>query len=80
MTDRGLMAVLLALQLVTITGSAGQKIEINPELVTGLRDVRGSDRFPPNVHCAIFTVDGRIFGSQENCDVVKRVLQQSPKA
>ena len=71
-----MIAAILALQLVAITGPAGNLIEINPDLVTSLRDAHyPQDGFPRNVRCLIFMVDSKIVGAQENCDLIKGWLQ-----
>jgi hypothetical protein len=74
-----LLAAVLALHLVRLTGLDHQPIDINPEEVVTLREPRGQDRshFSADIKCLIHTADGKIVTVVEDCDTVRLKLQTS---
>lgn len=60
------------LLLLELTGPGGQHIEVNRDSITSLRVPRGTDHFGPEIHCIVFTDDGKFIGVQEDCTTVAR--------
>lgn len=67
-----LLFILFALTFVEFTGPDKQKIEINPAEVVAIREPRGQNEthFHKEVHCLIFTSDGKFVGVIETCEEV----------
>jgi hypothetical protein len=66
---------LLLLTLIVLTGPDGQHVEINPKGIISLRAPRATDHFNKDVHCLVFTSDGKYTGVQETCEQVNAKLQ-----
>lgn len=68
--------IILAMWLVHLTGPEGQLVELNPEAVVTLRDVRESDaaHFAKGVKCLIHTTDGKFVAVIETCAKVRQLL------
>jgi nitrous oxidase accessory protein NosD len=64
----------LALALIQLLGPDGQIIEINPESVVTVRTPRGTDHFAKDIHCIVFTADGKNIAVVQTCDQVKELL------
>lgn len=69
--------VILALQLVQLTGPGGQEIDVNPDQVVSLREKRGNEHFAPGAKCVIHTADGKFVAVQEDCNTVQERLNQT---
>ena len=66
---------LIVLQLITLTGPGGQKIEVNLNEIVSVREPRHSDHFAAGTHCAINTTDQKVVAVQDRCDVVLRAIE-----
>jgi hypothetical protein len=71
------VAVILALELITLTGPDKQVIEINPHTVTTLRTIRDPEQFAKGTHCIVFTTDGKNINVVETCARVHELLGQA---
>jgi hypothetical protein len=72
-----MLALVIAMQLVQLTGPNGQVIYINPvDVVTIRQPTVGADHFHTAVKCVIFTVDGRWLGVVESCADVERLIEK----
>ena len=69
----------LAVELLRFTSPDGVPIYINPNEVSAVRPSRPTDHFGANVHCVMFTVDGKFVGLQETCDQVLEATPVKPK-
>jgi hypothetical protein len=68
-------AVFVALRLVHFYGPDQQLIEINPDEVVAIREPRDSEKhFHQEVHCLVFTSDGKFVAVQEDCETVEQRL------
>jgi hypothetical protein len=55
-------------------GPGGQVVEINSTEIVAVRAPRGIDHVHPDVHCLVFTTDGKFTAVQEECEtVVKKI-------
>jgi hypothetical protein len=71
-----LVAQILALHLVRLTGTDGQIIEINPEEVVSVRAPGAiAEHLHPNTHCVIYTSDGKFISLRDDCADVQRKLE-----
>lgn len=61
-----------SLLLLELTGPEGQHIDLNRDSIATLRVPRGSEHFGKDVHCLVFTQDGKFIGVQEDCTTVAR--------
>jgi hypothetical protein len=70
------IAMLLALHLVRLTGPDGELIEINPEEVVSAR-APGSiaGHLHPHTRCIVFTSDGKFISVREECEDVQKKLE-----
>jgi uncharacterized protein YlzI (FlbEa/FlbD family) len=66
---------LLLLVFIALTGPDGQAIKVNPKDIVSLRAPRGAEHFNKDIHCVVFTADGKYIGVQESCDQVNSKLQ-----
>lgn len=78
MTPITIAEVLLALNLVQLTGPDNQKVLINPETVIALREPRGErgQHFHASVNCLVFTADAKYTAVLEPCSEVRQRLEQ----
>lgn len=70
--------IFIGLTLVELHGPDNQRIWVNPEEVTNVRDPRGvnTGHWPPGTHCLLFMVSGNFIAVVERCDEVRRKLEQ----
>jgi hypothetical protein len=66
----------LAMALITLSGPDGQTIELNPAEVTTLRTPRGIDHQSREIHCIVFTADGKFIGVKQTCRSVEDLLRR----
>lgn len=68
--------VMLAVNLIVLTGPDQQRIEVNPDKVVTIRKPRGGEdgHFAPGTKCLIHTTDGKFFVVIEDCETVRRKL------
>lgn len=64
----------LALLLVQLTGPDGQRIDLNPQEITSVREPRGG--FDKEIHCLIHMADGKFIAVIETCAQVREKLGQ----
>jgi hypothetical protein len=69
------VAVILALELITLTGPDKQVIQLNPNVIVSLRAPRVGEHFAPGTRCLIHTSDGKIIVVQETCTQVNGLLK-----
>ena len=56
----------------TLTGPDGQEIDINADQIVSIRKRREEEQhFHSDVHCLIFTSDGKFIGVRETCQIVQ---------
>jgi uncharacterized protein YlzI (FlbEa/FlbD family) len=60
--------------MIVLTGPDGQALKINPKAIVSLRAPRGTDHLNKDVHCLVFTSDGKYVGVQETCEQVNNKL------
>jgi hypothetical protein len=72
--------LLIALQLVVFHTVDGHEVAINPAQVTSMyaaKDDQKNKLFTDSVRCLIGLTDGKFVTVAENCDVVKRRLEEA---
>jgi hypothetical protein len=71
-----LLAGVLALDMVRLTGLSHEKIDINPSNVASVRapPPERQGHFHMAVRCVIYTADGKFIPVLEECDVVRKLL------
>jgi uncharacterized protein YlzI (FlbEa/FlbD family) len=68
--------ILLALQLIELTGPDNQAIEVNPKQIITIREPRGKEEhFPHGTRCLLNMADGKIVVVQETCEKVDEELR-----
>jgi len=72
MLDAALLVV--ALELMQLTGPDNQAIEVNPEQVVSVREPRVNEHFAPNVHCLLHTTDGKFIAVIQTCVQVDLIM------
>ena len=72
-----MLPTFLAFHLVMFTGLGHQIIEIDPDSVASIRTPKDSGHISKNVHCVIFTTDGKFVSVIQTCDEVHKRLQGS---
>jgi hypothetical protein len=72
-----ILVEVLAVLLITLHGSTGQEIDINPEEVVTLRTPRdGEHHLPPNTRCVINMTDGKFNAVREDCRTVLHLIEE----
>jgi len=66
-----IVAQLLTILLVQLTGPDNQKIEINPREVVSIRAPRVQEYFTQGIKCLIHTSDGKFVAVMEDCETVR---------
>jgi hypothetical protein len=64
--------------LIALHTPAGQAVLVNPDLITSLHG-RSADRpelFVENAHCLVNKVDGKFITVRENCNQVRRLIEE----
>jgi uncharacterized protein YlzI (FlbEa/FlbD family) len=76
---RALMFIILAFHLVQFTGVDGQEIDINPQEIVSVREVRPSEtqHFDKKIKCIIHTSDGKFIAVTEDCGTVRNRLEEN---
>jgi hypothetical protein len=69
------LAVVLALELIQLTGPERQVIQVNPNVIVSLRAPRVNEHFAPGAKCLVHTGDGKIIVVLETCEQVNRLLK-----
>jgi hypothetical protein len=70
------MMGLVALMLIQFTGPDGQRIDINKDEVTSVREPRGQGtHFAAGVHCLIVMSSGKFIALHEDCEEVRMKLK-----
>ena len=64
----------VTLQLLVLTGPNGNKVEINPKLITSIREPQVVGHYDPKVRCVIYTSDSQFIGVRETCERVRQIL------
>jgi hypothetical protein len=67
------------IQLVTLTGPNGQRIEVNANEIVSVRQPRSSDHFAIGTHCLINTTDRNAVAVQETCEAVLKIIEERKK-
>ena len=66
------------LVLIVLHSGSGTPLELNPALVTNLRNPEpGNGAFSPGVKCQINMVDGKFVTVKETCEQVKKLMEQA---
>lgn len=66
----------LCLALVQLSGTEGQRIDINPAQIVSVRTVRDvPGHFGPQAKCLLHTTDGKIVTVTDDCETVRRKLR-----
>jgi hypothetical protein len=71
-------AIVVAIELLRVTGPDNQQIEINPQHVVSLRVPQVDSNFPKGTRCLILTADTKFIAVQETCDQIRNMLQAVP--
>lgn len=71
----------VTLHLLVLTGPDGLRIEVNSDEIVTLRPPRGQeqDHIHKNIHCVIFTTDGKFVSVTETCDKVHELMDEDPQ-
>lgn len=74
------MLLVLALNLVVLSGPEGQIVRINPSQVVSVREPRNTaeGHFNKDVRCLIHMADGKFVAVTETCDIVRQLLEGEP--
>ena len=63
-----MITILAVLQLITVHGPGNQRIDLNVEQITTVREPRATEgHFAPGVRCVVSTTDGKWVGVVETC-------------
>ena len=65
----------LVFVLLQLTGPGGQLILLDTDKVATLRTPRGEGHVAKEVHCLVFTVDGKNINVAETCAQVKKLME-----
>jgi hypothetical protein len=72
--------VLAVLQLVVVHTIDGREVSINPKQVTSLHgavDGKGNKLLTGDVSCVVGLTDGKFISVAENCDAVRKLLEDA---
>jgi hypothetical protein len=70
------IAELLALHLIRLTGPDGEIIEVNPEEVVSAKAPGAiAGHLHPRTRCVIFTSDGKFITVRDECEDVRKKLE-----
>jgi uncharacterized protein YjlB len=70
-------AASISLAFLALHGPDGQDIEINSTEIVAIRAPRGLDHVHHDIHCLVFTTDGKFTAVQETCDSVQKMVNQA---
>jgi len=71
-----MIAELLALHLIKVTGANGEAIELNPAEIVSVRQPGAiREHLHASVHCLIFTGDGKFITTRETCQTIHDLLE-----
>jgi hypothetical protein len=73
-----MVAELIAIALIQLTGPGSQVIHVNPDQIVTTRVVRPTqkDQFGPGVQCLVHTADGKYISVLETCDEVRLRMER----
>ena len=70
---------LAALQLIFVHGPDGQRIELNVDQISSIREPREREgHFAREVQCLVFMTNGKWIGVIETCDEVLAKIRELP--
>jgi hypothetical protein len=69
--------VIIAFHLLTFHGPNDQEIDIDPHKVVTVRPLRSTEHFGYGIKCLIHTDDGKYVAVTEECDVVKKAVEDA---
>jgi uncharacterized protein YlzI (FlbEa/FlbD family) len=74
-----MLEALIALRLITLHNVEGRAVHINPDHIVILREAREADRslVTSRVRCFITMVDGKYQTVVEDCDTVRRLMEET---
>jgi hypothetical protein len=74
-------AILAALHLILVQGPDNQRILLNVDEISSIREPRaGSEgHFGPNVKCLVIMANSRLVGTLETCDTIQRKIEGTDK-
>jgi hypothetical protein len=64
------------IEMLLFTGPSGQYVAVNPTEVASIRSPRGTDHVSRELHCLIFTVDGKFVGVVDPCVKVRQRIEE----
>lgn len=69
---------LMALALLEFTGPSGQRVDLNAQAITSIRDPRAmpEGHWAQNTHCVIVVDGGGTISVRETCEEVRRKVIQ----
>jgi hypothetical protein len=70
-----LLALVLALHLVTLRTTDGMSIEVNADEIVAYRAPRKNEHFAPGAKCLLFMTDGRFLNIGQTCEEVSAVIK-----
>ena len=70
-----LLAAILAIHLAQFTLPNGQKIEVNPNEVSSVREPQGEGHFAKGTRCILVMTNGKLIAVQEECDAVRIAVE-----
>jgi hypothetical protein len=73
-----LIAEMFALHLISLHTPEGNDILVNPSEIISIRSRREEEtHFAGDVHCLLFTADGKFIGVRETCDEVRTLFNKA---
>ena len=64
------------IEFLLLDGPGGQYIAINPAEIVSVRTPRASDHMAKDVHCIVFTVDGKYTGVTQTCVETRQKIKE----
>ena len=77
-----IVSILVALHLIFVHGPDDQRILLNVEEISSIREPRkGTEsHFGPDVHCLIFMTNNNFLGVRESCEDIYQKLKDFEKS
>jgi hypothetical protein len=74
-----MLAILIALHFIFVHGPDGQRVELNVNEISSVREPRDTEgqHFAKGTNCLVFMTNGKWFGTKEECDVVLDKIKEA---
>jgi hypothetical protein len=70
--------LIAAYALVELHGPTGQRIFVNPTMITTIREPLETGHFAKGTHCLVYLSNRNFIAVREHCDIVRIKLQDNP--